>query len=123
MNFWNIENFNNSTDLVADFSSSLTDISNTCIPNTYLNVDICVEKNFLSSMPADSLLSRYPAFKITFSPHFLELYKHKPNAVKHFGLRISPLLESSNINPNNIEKHFITDIPSWCIRKPNSYFI
>ena len=65
---------------------------------------------------------RNPAFKVTFSPQFLELYEHKPNAIKPFGLRISPLLESSNINPNNIEKHFITDIPPWCIRKPNILF-
>ena len=65
---------------------------------------------------------RNPAFKVTFSPQFLELYEHKPNAIKPFGLRISPLLESSNINPNNIEKHFITDISPWCIRKPNILF-
>ena len=36
---------------------------------------------------------RYPAFKVTFSPQFLELYEHKPNAIKPFGLRISPLLD------------------------------
>ena len=65
---------------------------------------------------------RNPAFKVTFSPQFLELYEHKPNAIKPFGLRILPLLESSNINPNNIEKHFITNIPPWCIRKPNILF-
>ena len=65
---------------------------------------------------------RNPAFKVTFSPQFLELYEHKPNAIKPFGIRISPLLESSNINPNNTEKHFITDIPPWCIRKPNILF-
>ena len=52
---------------------------------------------------------RNPAFKVTFSPQFLELYEHKPNAIKPFGLRILPLLESSNINPNNIEKHFIRE--------------
>ena len=32
-----IENFDKSTDLVADFTSSLTDISNTCIPKTSTN--------------------------------------------------------------------------------------
>ena len=36
-NFLDIENFDNSTDLVADFTSSLTDISNTCIPKTSTN--------------------------------------------------------------------------------------
>ena len=54
---------------------------------------------------------RNPAFKVTFSPQFLQLYEHKPNAIKPFGLRISPLLQASNINPNNIEKHFVSDIP------------
>ena len=38
---------------------------------------------------------RNPAFKVTFSPQFLELYEHKPNAIKPFGLRILPILESS----------------------------
>ena len=36
-NFLDIENFDNSTDLVADFTSSLTDISNRCIPKTSTN--------------------------------------------------------------------------------------
>ena len=65
---------------------------------------------------------RNPAFKVTFPPQFLQLYEHKPNAIKPFGLRISPLLQASNINPNNIEKHFISDISPWCIRKPNILF-
>ena len=63
-----------------------------------------------------------PAFKITFSPQFTELYEHKPNAIKPFGLRILPLLESSNIDPKIIEKHFVNNIPSWCIKKPNILF-
>ena len=50
----------------------------------------------------------------------LELYEHKPNAIKPFVIRISLLLETANINPNNIEKHFITDTPLWCIRKSRS---
>ena len=65
---------------------------------------------------------RNPAFKVTFSPQFRELYEHKPYAIQPFVFRISPLLEPSNINPNNIEKHFITDIPPWGIRKPNILF-
>ena len=36
-NVLDIENFDNSTDLVADFTSSLTDISNRCIPKTSTN--------------------------------------------------------------------------------------
>ena len=35
--FLNIEKFDNSTDLVADFTSSLTEISNACIPKTSTN--------------------------------------------------------------------------------------
>ena len=63
-----------------------------------------------------------PACKITFSPQFTELYEHKPNAIKPFGLRILPLLESSNIDPRNIEKHFVNNIPSCSIKKPNILF-
>ena len=39
-----------------------------------------------------------PAFEVTFPPQFQEYYERKPNAIKSFGLRIAPLLESSNIN-------------------------
>ena len=63
-----------------------------------------------------------PAFKVTFSPQFLELYERKPTAIRPFGLRVLPLLDSTNINPNNIEKHFVTEIPSWCMKKPDILF-
>ena len=63
-----------------------------------------------------------PAFRVTFSPQFSELYELKPHAIKPFGLRVSPLLESSNINPKNIEQHLITNIPPWCLKKPNIIF-
>ena len=39
-----------------------------------------------------------PAFEVTFPPQFQEYYERKPNAIKSFGLRIAPLLESANIN-------------------------
>ena len=55
----------------------------------------------------------HPAFTVTFSPQFLEIYECKPNTIRPFGLRVLPLLESSQINPKSIEKQFITDIPSW----------
>ena len=35
-----------------------------------------------------------------------------------FGLRIAPLLTSANINKEHIETHSVSEIPSWCIRKP-----
>ena len=48
--------------------------------------------------------------------------KKKPNAIKSFGLYIALLLESTNINIKNIQKHSFSDIPSWCITKPNILF-
>ena len=63
-----------------------------------------------------------PAFRVTFSPQVSELYELKPHAIKFFGLRVSPLLESSNINPKNIEQHLTTNIPPWCLKKPNIKF-
>ena len=63
-----------------------------------------------------------PAFEVTFPPQFQEYYERKPNAIKSFGLRIAPLLESSNINTKNIQKHSFSDIPSWCITKPTILF-
>ena len=63
-----------------------------------------------------------PAFEVTFPPQFQEYYERKPNAIKSFGLRIAPLLESANINTKNIQKHSFSDIPSWCITKPTILF-
>ena len=63
-----------------------------------------------------------PAFEVTFPPQFQEYYERKPNAIKSFGLRVAPLLESANINTKNIQKHSFSDIPSWCITKPTILF-
>ena len=63
-----------------------------------------------------------PAFKVTFSPQFSEIYERKPTAIRPFGLRVLPLLGSTNINPTNIEQHFVTEIPSWCMKKPDILF-
>ena len=63
-----------------------------------------------------------PAFEVTFPPQFQEYYERKPNAIKSFGLRVAPLLESANINTKNIQKHSFADIPSWCITKPTILF-
>ena len=46
----------------------------------------------------------------------------KPKAIKSFGIRISPLLESANIKPQNIEKHFTPNIPAWCMKPPEILF-
>ena len=66
--------------------------------------------------------SSNPAFEVTFPPQFQEYYERKPKAIKSFGLRIAPLLESTNINIKNIQKHCFSDIPSLCITKPNILF-
>ena len=63
-----------------------------------------------------------PAFEVTFPPQFQEYYERKPYAIKSFGLRVAPLLESANINTKKIQKHFFSDIPSWCITKPTILF-
>ena len=43
-----------------------------------------------------------PAHEVTFPPKYVNLYEQKPKAIKSFGIRISPLLESANIKPQNI---------------------
>ena len=60
--------------------------------------------------------------EVTFPPQFQEYYERKPNAIKSFGLRIAPCLESANINTKNIQKHSFSDIPSCCITKPSILF-
>ena len=40
-----------------------------------------------------------PAHEVTFPPNYVNLYEQKPKAIKPFGIRISPLLESANIKP------------------------
>ena len=45
-----------------------------------------------------------PALEVTFPPQLSELYERKPTAIQYFGLRIAPLLDSSNIKPENIKK-------------------
>ena len=38
-----------------------------------------------------------PAHEVTFPPNYVDLYERK--AIKSFGIKISPLLESANIKP------------------------
>ena len=44
-----------------------------------------------------------PANEVTFPPNYVDLYEQKPKAIKSLGIRISPLLESAYIEPNNVE--------------------
>ena len=64
-----------------------------------------------------------PAHEVTFPPNYVNLYEQKPKAIKSFGIRISPLLESANIKPQNIEKHFLPNIPAWCMKPPEILLI
>ena len=57
-----------------------------------------------------------PAHEVTFPPNYVDLYEQKPKAIKSFGIRISPLIESANIKPQNIETHFTPNIPDWCMK-------
>ena len=63
-----------------------------------------------------------PAHEVTFPPNYVDLYEQKPKAIKSFGIRISPLLESANIKPQNIEKHFTPNILAWCMKSPEILF-
>ena len=63
-----------------------------------------------------------PAHEVTFPPNYVDLYEQKPKAIKSFGIRISPLLESANIKPQNIEKRFTPNIPAWCMKPPEILF-
>ena len=63
-----------------------------------------------------------PAHEVTFQPNNVDLYEQKPKAIKSFGIRISPLLESANIKPQNVEKQFTPNIPAWCMKQPEILF-
>ena len=63
-----------------------------------------------------------PVHEVTVPPNCVNLYEQKPKAIKSYGIRISPLLKSANIKPQNIEKHFTPNIPAWCM-KPPAYFL
>ena len=49
-------------------------------------------------------------------------HEQKPKAIKSFGIRISPLLESANIKPQNIEKHYTPNIPALCMKPSDILF-
>ena len=61
-------------------------------------------------------LAANPSNPVTFPPNYVHLYEQKTKAIKSFGIRISPLLESANIKPQNTEKHFTPNIPVSCMK-------
>ena len=91
-------------------------------PSLYL----CREKLSLQYAIRLAANTSNAAHKITFPPDIskdiINLYENKPDVIKSFGLRIQPLLASAKIIPNTIEEHSISEIPSWCIRKPSVVF-
>ena len=60
-----------------------------------------------------------PAHEVTFPPNYVDLYEQKPKAIKSFDIRI---LESTNVKPQNIEKHVTPNIPAWCMKQPEILF-
>ena len=63
-----------------------------------------------------------PAHEVTFPPNYVDLYEQKPKAIKSFGIRMSPILESANIKPQKNEKHFTPNVPAWCMKQPDILF-
>ena len=55
-------------------------------------------------------------------PQIMLMYEQKPKAIKSVGIIISPHIESANIKPQNVEKHFTPNIPAWCVRQPEIVF-
>ena len=66
----------------------------------------------LAANPSD------PDHEVTFPLNYVDLYEQNPKAIKSFGIRISPLLQSANIKPQN----FTPNIPAWCVKQPNILF-
>ena len=80
------------------------------------------EKLFLQYAIRIAANSSNLAFEVTFPPKYVDLYEQKPKAIKSFGIRLSPLLESANIKAQNIVKHFTPNIPAWCVKQPDILF-
>ena len=58
------------------------------------------------SLPHATRLAASPSnssHEVTFPPNYVDLYEQKPKTIQSFGIRISPLLESANIKPQNVE--------------------
>ena len=63
-----------------------------------------------------------PAHEDSFPPRYVDLYEQRPKAIKSFGIRISSPLESANVKPQNVERHFIPSLPAWCLKQPEVLF-
>ena len=67
-----------------------------------MGINVYIYAIRLNANPSD------PAHEASFPPNHVNLYEQKPKAMYSFSIRISPLLESTNIKPRNIEKTFYT---------------
>ena len=38
-----------------------------------------------------------PAYEVSSSPKYVDLYERKPKSINSFGIRVSPFLESANM--------------------------
>ena len=63
-----------------------------------------------------------PAHEVSFPPRYVDICEKKHKSNNLFGIRITPLLESVNIKPQNIEKHSTPYIPAWCLKQPEITF-
>ena len=63
-----------------------------------------------------------PANEVTFSLHYVDLFQQKYKAIKSFRIRISQLVESANIKPQNVEKHFHQIFQLWFVKQPKILF-
>ncbi|MCU7801126.1 MAG: hypothetical protein KZQ70_13560, partial [gamma proteobacterium symbiont of Lucinoma myriamae] len=63
-----------------------------------------------------------PTYQSVFRPRFKMLFENKPNAIPTFGLRISPILEATDINLTKIQNHALSDIPPWTLKQPTVLF-
>ena len=94
---------------------------------------LCVEADELSLYSRREKLSlqyairlaanqSHPAHEVTVPTKYDDLYEQKLKAITSFGIRISPLLESTNIKPQHVEKHFTPNIPAWCVKQSEILF-
>ena len=51
----------------------------------------------------------------------VDLYEQKPKTITLFGIRISPLLESVNIKPQNVKNNLHQKFPAWCVKQTEIY--
>ena len=77
---------------------------------------IQTERNSLCNMLLDLLLTHQILLMKFHSHQNMLIY------IKSFGIRLSPLFESAKVKPQNIEKHFTSNIQAWCLKQVELIF-